>query len=52
MVDREGYGILRFHGVTRSELEFAMEFGTDKMLERLRHANIYPRTSIRHKESI
>ena len=35
---------IRFHGVTRLELEFAMEFGTDELLERLGHAGIYPRT--------
>jgi hypothetical protein len=51
-IDGRGYGILRFHGVTRSELEFAMESGTDELLERLRHAGIYPRTSIHRRESI
>jgi hypothetical protein len=51
-IDGRGYGILRFHGVTRSELEFAMEFGTDELLERLRRAGIYPRTSIHRRESI
>lgn len=51
-VDGRGYGILRFHGVTRSELEFAMESGTDELLERLGRAGIYPRTSIHRRESI
>jgi hypothetical protein len=51
-IDGHGYGILRFHGVTRSELEFAMEFGTDELLERLGRAGIYPHTSIHRRESI
>jgi len=51
-VDGRGYGILRFHGVTRSELGFAMESGTDELLERLVRAGIYPRTSIHRRESI
>ena len=51
-IDGRGYGIIRFHGVTRSELEFAMESGTDELIERLRHAGIYPRTSIHRRESV
>jgi hypothetical protein len=51
-VDEQPYGILYFHGVTRSELEFAMEYGTDVLLERLRLAGVYPRTSIHRKESV
>jgi hypothetical protein len=51
-VDGRGYGILRFHGVTRSELEFAMESGTDELLERLGRAGVYPRTSIHRRESV
>ena len=51
-VDGRGYGILRFHGVTTAELEFAMEYGTDELLERLKRAGIYPRTSIHRRESI
>jgi hypothetical protein len=51
-VDGQPYGILYFHGVTRSELEFAMEAGTDKLLERLKRAGVYPRTSIHRKESV
>src|SRR5258707_9911056 len=44
------YGILRVHGVTRSELKVAMESGSDKVLERLKNAGIYPRTSPKRKE--
>ena len=51
-VDGRGYGLLRFHGVTRSELEFAIEAGTEELLERLGRAGIYPRTSIHRRESI
>jgi len=51
-IDGSGYGILRFHGVTRSELAFAMEFGTDKLIERLGSSGIYPHTSIHRRRSI
>jgi len=51
-VDGQPYGILYFHGVTRSELEFAMESGTDALLERLRESGIYPRTSVHRKDSV
>ncbi len=51
-IDGRNYGILYFHGVTRSELEFAMEFGTDKLLERLRRAGVYPHTSVRRRDSV
>ena len=51
-IDGQSYGILYFHGVTRSELEFAMESGTDQLLARLRRADIYPHTSIHRKESV
>jgi suppressor of fused protein SUFU len=51
-VDGRAYGILRLHGVTRSELEFAMELGADELLERLRRADIYPRTSIHRRKSV
>jgi len=51
-IDGKGYGIFRFHGVTASELEFAMEFGTDKLLERMERAGIFPHTSIHRRESI
>ena len=51
-VDCQPYGILYFHGVTRSELEFAMASGADALLERLKLAGIYPRTSIHRKDSV
>jgi polyisoprenoid-binding protein YceI len=51
-IDGRGYGILRLHGVTRSELEFAMEAGSDKLMDKLKRAGVYPRTSIRRRESV
>jgi hypothetical protein len=51
-IDGKSYGLLRFHGVTSTELEYAMEFGTDNLLERLKQAGIYPRTSIHRRESV
>jgi hypothetical protein len=50
-IDGRSYGILRFHGVTQPELEFAMKYGTDELLTRLRQAEVYPRTSV-NRESI
>jgi len=50
-IDARDYGILRFHGVTRPELEFAMSCGADELLERLGVAGIYPRTSVHRSES-
>jgi hypothetical protein len=51
-VDGRGYGILRFHGVTRPELEFAMASGTGELLERLQRAGVFPRTSVDRKASV
>jgi hypothetical protein len=51
-IDGKPYGILYFHGVTRPELEFAMESGTDALLERFRECGIYPRTSVHRKDSV
>jgi hypothetical protein len=43
-VGRKKYGILYCHGVTRNELEFAMEHGSKALLSRLKKAKIYPNT--------
>jgi hypothetical protein len=51
-IDGSAYGLLRFHGVTRPELAFAMEFGTDELLEQLDRSGIFPRTSIHRRQSI
>jgi hypothetical protein len=51
-IDGRPCGILYFHGVTRSELEFAMEAGAEELLERLKRAGVYPRTSIHRRESV
>jgi hypothetical protein len=50
-IGRRKHGILRCHGVTRPELEFAIEFGSEKLLQRLKDAGISHRTSVR-RESI
>jgi hypothetical protein len=52
VIDGETYGLLYFHGVTRPELEFAMKSGANDLLERLRRAGVYPRTSIQRRESV
>jgi len=52
VVDGQSYGILYIHGVTRPELEFAMEAGSDALIERLRLGGVYPRTSIQRKDSV
>lgn len=51
-VEGQEYGFLYFHGVTRAELEFANEIGADELLERLRQAGVYPRTSLHRRKSI
>jgi hypothetical protein len=51
-IDGQSYGILLFHGVTRPELEFAMERGSSKLLEMLKRAGVYPHTSTRRMESV
>jgi hypothetical protein len=50
-IDGQPYGILYVHGITRPELRFAMESGAGALLERLRRAGVYPRTSIHRKAS-
>ena len=48
-VDIKGtrYRILRVHGITRDELTFAIEKGTDALLARRRESGLYPRTHVR-----
>lgn len=50
-IDGKSYGILRFHGVTRPELDYAMGKGSDELLTHLKRAGVYPRT-ILNRESI
>jgi len=45
------HGILRCHGVTMPELEFAMKFGTNELLNEFKRTGVYPNTSI-HRDSI
>lgn len=51
-INGSSYGILRIHGVTGSELQFARKSGTDALLERFKRAGIYPRTSLKREESV
>ena len=51
MFRRETCGLLRCIGVTRPELEFAMEHGVGALLDHLRAAQIYPHTIVQ-RESI
>lgn len=43
------YGVMRLIGVTRSELEFAVQEGVPKLLEILKAAGIYPNTDVNRK---
>ncbi len=47
----ESYGILRCIGITRTEMEFACERGSAKLLGRLRKAGVYPNTTCQ-RESV
>jgi len=53
-VEIEGatYGILYFHGVTRPELEFAMQAGVDALIKCLKKAGVYPNTSVHRTDSV
>jgi hypothetical protein len=51
-IDDKPYGILYFHGVTRRELEFAMNAGADELFARLKRAGVYPSTSIYRESSV
>jgi hypothetical protein len=51
-IDGQSYGLLQIHGITRSEMEYARKYSTDMLLEQLKHANIYPRTSSKRKRSV
>jgi len=51
-VDGRPHGIHRLHGVTRAELDFAVGSGTDKLLQLLKDAGIYPLTSIHRGNSV
>ena len=46
------HGILRCHGMTRPEMEFAIEYGSEEVLDRLKRAGVYPNTSITRYESV
>src|SRR5262245_9005958 len=48
-IGRRKYGILRCHGITRAELEFAQQQGVDRLIRHLKEDGVYPNTSIRRK---
>ena len=50
-IDRQSYGLLYCHGVTRPELAWAMRNGVDALLAELKKAGVYP-TTPRNRERI
>jgi hypothetical protein len=54
-LDGARYGILRCIGITRKELEFALELGpvgSAILLERLQKAGVYPNTSLQRESAV
>lgn len=47
IIDDTQYALLRVHGITSEELEFAMSEGSEALFERLKAAGIYPNTDVR-----
>ncbi|MGB6221737.1 suppressor of fused domain protein [Haloferula sp.] len=45
-------GIFRIHGVTRTELDYSIRFGTNKLLEAFKTAGLYPHTTVRQRRSL
>lgn len=43
------YGILRCHGITRAEMEFAQQYGVGELIDRLIEAGVYPKTDTGRK---
>ena len=52
VVNSEEFSILRVHGVTSQELEFARENGADILLDHLKSKGVYPNTDIKRKTTI
>ena len=46
------YGLLYCHGVTRDELDFALQNGSQALLSRLKDAGIYPNTDVHREISV
>ncbi len=42
----EGYSILRCIGITREEMEYALEHGSDALIARLQNVGVYPHTTL------
>jgi hypothetical protein len=52
VVDSEEYSILRVHGVTLQELEFARKEGGDRLLDHLKSKGVYPLTDTKRSTTI
>ena len=51
-IDSEEYSILRVHGVTAKELEFAMEKGSEALFEHLKKHGVYPNTEVGRRSTL
>lgn len=51
-IDGENYGILRCIGISRAEMEHALEFGAASLLQLLKREGIYPRTDVRRSSFV
>lgn len=45
-IDGAEYSTLRCLGITRREMEYALEEGSDELIARLQNAGVYPRTTV------
>ena len=50
-IGRRKYSILQCHGLTRLELNYAVEAGAEGLLRRFKQAGIYPKTTA-HRQSV
>ncbi len=51
-IDNAPYALLRVHGITAEELEFATRKGSEALLKRLKARGVYPNTDIRRRSVI
>lgn len=51
-VDDRPCAIYQIHGVTRTELDYAIRFGTKKLLEVFKNAGLYPQTAVNRGQSL
>lgn len=50
--DERPCGIFQIHGVTRTELDYAIRFGTKQLLEALKTTGPYPHTTVEKRRSV